>query len=339
MPFPKIISRLFENGGAGPKLRNDILPDNFEGSASSAVKLKTSRSLDGLLFDGSTDVIRFSVCETAADTKEKTVSVKNFKLTSGAVVLVKFTATSSVSPTLNVSGTGARDILFGGKPVGAGLLLAGRTYTMVYDGAAWNVVGDIYTQSGSVAEEMEALRLSMIGVPRYWRSTELPANHCWANGDFVSFEDWPELKKVYDAGGFTGLLMAWDADEETQAANLGQWRPDAANPSGLFVPNLSAQFFRNWAPGASTNAGCWAADTGRGLRGGINTNTGLAQMSTEPLGLFALASDGVAYSGNKTSELDSFIFDAATVWGEHAGAEFAPVHVWQSVILYLGRPA
>ena len=73
--------------------------------------------------------------------------------------------------------------------------------------------------------------------------------------------------------------------------------------------------------------------------GGGNTNTGLAQMSTEPLGLFALASDGVAYSGNKTSEPDSFIFDAATVWGEHAGAEFAPVHVWQPVVLYLGRPA
>ena len=102
---------------------------------------------------------------------------------------------------------------------------------------------------------------------------------------------------------------------------------------------VNQQIFRNWAPGASTNAGCWAADTGRGLRGGINTNTGLAQMSTEPLGLFALASDGVAYSGNKTSEPDSFIFDAATVWGEHAGAEFAPVHVWQPLCLYLGRPS
>lgn len=180
---------------------------------------------------------------------------------------------------------------------------------------------------------------SWIGVPRYWRSTNLPDNHCWANGDFVAFEDWPELEQVYNAGGFAGMLMAWNADSETQAANLGKWRPDAANPTGLYTPNLNGQFFRNWGPGASTNAGCWAADTGRGLRGGINTNTGLAQMSTEPLGPFALASDGVAYSGNKISEPDSFIFDAATVWGEHAGAEFAPVHVWQPLCLYLGRPA
>ena len=335
MPFPKILSRLFENGGAGPKLRNDILPDNFEGSASSAVKLKTSRSLDGLLFDGSADVIRFSVCETAAGIKEKVVSVENFKLTSGAVVLVKFTATSSVSPTLNVSGTGARDILFGDKPVGAGLLLAGRTYTMVYDGAAWNIVGDIYTQSGSVAEEMEALRLSMIGVPRYWRSTELPANHCWANGDFVSFEDWPELKKVYNAGGFTGLLMAWDADEETQAANLGQWRPDAANPSGLFVPNLSAQFFRNWTQGQTIDSGRLAgsvqADAFQGHRHGWLGDAAIT--SNE------LTANGGADKGNARQ--------LATIGDPTPGKngtprtadETRPVNIAQPAILYLGRPA
>ena len=335
MPFPKILSRLFENGGAGPKLRNDILPDNFEGSASSAVKLKTSRSLDGLLFDGSADVIRFSVCETAADIKEKVVSVENFKLTSGAVVLVKFTATSSVSPTLNVSGTGARDILFGDKPVGAGLLLAGRTYTMVYDGAAWNIVGDIYTQSGSVAEEMEALRLSMIGVPRYWRSTELPANHCWANGDFVSFEDWPELKKVYDAGGFTGLLMAWDADEETQAGNLGQWRPDAANPSGLFVPNLSAQFFRNWTQGQTIDSGRLAgsvqADAFQGHRHGWLGDAAIT--SNE------LTANGGADKGNARQ--------LATIGDPTPGKngtprtadETRPVNIAQPAFLYLGRPA
>ena len=336
MPFPKILSRLFENGGAGPKLRNDILPDNFEGSASSAVKLKTSRSLDGLLFDGSSDVNRFSVCETAADTKEKTVSVKNFKLTSGAVVLVKFTATSSVSPTLNVSGTGAKDILFGGKPVGAGLLLAGRTYTMVYDGAAWNIVGDIYTQSGSVAEEMEALRLSMIGVPRYWRSTELPADHCWANGDFVSFEDWPELKKVYDAGGFKGMLMAWDADEETQAANLGMWRPDAAKPTGLFTPNLSGQFFRNWGPDQSERpAGSWQEDTLQGHWHTITEDEGRKFTG------YTEGGDGPGWgAGYGNTYVQARAIIAADGYGlPRVAIETRPVNISQPACLYLGRPA
>lgn len=90
----------------------------------------------------------------------------------------------------------------------------------------------------------EALRLSFIGVPRYWRSTTLPANHVWANGDLVLFSDWPELKKVYDAGGFTGMLLAYNANAATIAANLGKWRPNAANPTGLYVPKLGDQFFR-----------------------------------------------------------------------------------------------
>ena len=87
---------------------------------------------------------------------------------------------------------------------------------------------------------------SMIGVPRYWRSTTLPANHVWANGDLVLFSDWPELKKVYDGGGFTGMLLAYNAISATIAANLGKWRPNAANPTGLYVPKLSDQFFRAW---------------------------------------------------------------------------------------------
>ncbi|WP_303878903.1 hypothetical protein, partial [Desulfovibrio piger] len=93
---------------------------------------------------------------------------------------------------------------------------------------------------------MEAWRKSWIGVPRYWRSTELPDNHCWANGDLIYFNDWPELKEIYEAGGFEGMLMGWDANVETQKANLGKWRPNAAIPTGLYTPALSGQFFRNW---------------------------------------------------------------------------------------------
>ncbi len=95
----------------------------------------------------------------------------------------------------------------------------------------------------------EALRLSFIGVPRYWRSTTLPANHVWANGNLVLFSDWPELKKVYDTGGFTGMLLAYNANAATIAANLGKWRPNAANPTGLYVPKLGEQFFRGWTGG------------------------------------------------------------------------------------------
>ena len=42
------------------------------------------------------------------------------------------------------------------------------------------------------------------------------------------------------------MLLAYNATSATIAANLGKWRPNAANPTGLYVPKLSDQFFRAW---------------------------------------------------------------------------------------------
>lgn len=310
MSFPGIIRRLFANNGAGPLLRGDIIPLNY------------------------------GTCSTAAGTAAKVVSLSGFKLQTGAEVTVRFTVTNTASnPTLNVNGTGAKPIRYLGAAVAAGYLAAGRIYRLLYDGSYWNIVGDIYIHAGSVSEEQEALRKSMIGVPRYWRSTTLPANHCWANGDFVSFADWPELKEVYDAGGFQGMLMAWDADEETQAANLGQWRPDAANPTGLFTPNLGGQFFRNWGPGAEAAAGIANTDTGRNITGNVNFNNLGVPYLYEAFYPLGGDNNGGEPSVSPKGWTSNFAFDASRVWKEHSGQEFAPVHVWQPAILYLGRAA
>ena len=125
---------------------------------------------------------------------------------------------------------------------GGGSLTANRTLTVKYGTGA----GTACQGNDARVTASEAFRLSMIGVPRYWRSTTLPAGHVWANGDLALFADWPELKKIYDAGGFAGMLLAYNANSATIAANLGKWRPNAANPTGLYVPNLSEQFFRGW---------------------------------------------------------------------------------------------
>ena len=188
---------------------------------------------------------------------------------------------------------------------------------------------------------MEAWRKSWIGVPRYWRSTELPDNHCWANGDLIYFNDWPELKEIYEAGGFEGMLMGWDADVETQKANLGKWRPNAAIPTGLYTPALSGQFFRNWCPaGAATAPGAWSPDSGRNLTGQVDYLLGTTSGGITS-GCFSETTQRppVAVAEGQTHHQIVLNFDAATVWGEHAGAEFVPPHVWQPAILYLGRPA
>ena len=134
---------------------------------------------------------------------------------------------------------------------GGGSLAANRTLTIKYG----TVAGTACQGNDIRVTATEAFRLSMIGVPRYWRSTTLPENHVWANGDLALFADWPELKKVYDGGGFSGMLLAYNADNTTIANNLGKWRPNAANPTGLYVPKLSEQFF----PSVDGHGDCWCA--------------------------------------------------------------------------------
>lgn len=172
-----------------------------------------------------------------------------------------------------------------------------------------------------------------IGVPRPWRSTTLPPNYCWANGDFVAFADWPELKAVYEAGGFGGMLLPWDADSSTQAANLGQWRPDAAEPAGLFTPNLTGQFLRCWGPGAEEEAGAWVTDTGRNATGTIGSLDSYAA----PTGVFYGEGNSGCAVGSTARNVKKM--DLARQWAEHAGTEFAPQHIWQPIIIYLGQPA
>ena len=179
------------------------------------------------------------------------------------------------------------------------------------------------------------LGIDWIGVPRYWRSTTLPANHCWANGDFVSFADWPELKAVYDAGGFEGMLLPWNASSETKAANLGKWRPDAANPTGLYTPNLGGQFFRNWGQGESKNAGAWGRDEIRNIRG--TGGSFKAVSSYDFSGAIKLDSTTGGSHDADGKGPSSFLFDASLV--VPTGPQNVPQHVWQPVCLYLGRPA
>ena len=309
-------------------------------------KLLTARTIDGISFDGGGDLSRYALCSTAGATVAKTVTVSNFLLKVGAVVVVKFANTNTAaSPTLNVSGTGAKGIFFGGAAIGAGAVIAGRTYTLVYDGVGWELVGDLYAQQVSdLIAELDFLRKLKIGAPRYHCSTTLPDRHAWINGDFIAFEDAPEFGEKYEAGGFDGMVMPWDADEEHQAAHLGQFRPDSANPTGLFLPVDGGQFFRNWGPGGDNPAGSWASDAMRALTGMASFARGSgggAILMDDAEGVFHVDRNGIsiqAYTGSSTNfPLSRLFFDSSR--NTPTGPENVPPHIWQPVILYLGRPA
>ena len=182
-------------------------------------------------------------------------------------------------------------------------------------------IGEDGTLSVKSSDLLEGWRKSWIGVPRYWRSTVLPDDHCWA-----------ELHAVYEAGGLEGMLLGWDATEEEQAANLGKWRPDSSIPTGLYTPALSGQFFRNWTPGIDEGAGQWHRDEIRNITGTVDTGTGIFGAT----GAFSVVESGKEQTSAGSYNSD-FKFDASFV--VPTGPQNVPPHVWQPVILYLGRPA
>lgn len=103
----------------------------------------TSPKIDGVALSASGSTTHYGVCSTAAATAAKTVDIPGFSLVVGAKITVKFTYANSVaSPTLNVSGTGAKPMYrYGTTAMSTGTTtngwVAGAVQTLVYDGTGW----------------------------------------------------------------------------------------------------------------------------------------------------------------------------------------------------------
>lgn len=138
-----------------------------------------------------------------------------------------------------IAGTG----LTGGGPLSADVTLAAKLTDSV--SLADSTTAASAKAVKAVYDRLEALRVSFLGVPRYWRSTTLPAGHVWANGDLALFSDWPELENLYRSGGLEGMLLSYDVPPSTIAQYCGRWRLNASSPTGLYVPNLSERFINS----------------------------------------------------------------------------------------------
>ena len=111
--------------------------------------------------------------------------------------------------------------------------------------AIMSLVSGVTDPLSKTLATLEAIRKSWIGAPRYHRSTVLPPDYAWVNGDLILFEDRPEFEEVYLAGGFEGMLLEVNATSEQIAANLGKFRKHP-NGLGLYLPSCGEQFFRAW---------------------------------------------------------------------------------------------
>lgn len=187
------------------------------------------------------------------------------------------------------------------------------------------------------SSELERLRLLKIGCPMYWRSTTLPENFAWVNGDLILFEDRPEFEEVYLAGGFEGMLLEANATSEQIAANLGKFRKHP-NGLGLYLPSCGEQFFRAWGQGAGREAGSAQGDAARNISANapyLSTN----QIGAQAEGAFSWHTliGPLTLITYETEASGGLSFESSRV--VPTAEENRPVNVALPVCIYLGLPA
>ena len=87
----------------------------------------------------------YGECSTEAATAIKTVACDGYQLLTGNHIDVKFAVTNTAAVAdlqLNINNTGAKSIKYqDGNLLTPGMLAAGRTYTFVYDGTCYQLIG------------------------------------------------------------------------------------------------------------------------------------------------------------------------------------------------------
>ena len=145
--------------------KNYAREDHVHKLPESVGKLSTKRTIDGVQFDGEDNIHHYGACSTAAGTAAKTVALSGFVLATGAEVTVRFTVTNTASsPTLNINGTGAKPIQYRNAAISAGDLAANRVYKFVYDGGAWELVGDINIDTNTTYAAATTSNLGLVKV-------------------------------------------------------------------------------------------------------------------------------------------------------------------------------
>ena len=187
---------------------------------------------------------------------------------------------------------------------------------------------------------LESWRQAMIGTPMPMASTTLPPGFMWADGSFASFATYPELKAKYDAGGFAGMLLAYDAQEADISAYPGKFKPDSANPTGLFVPRLNGLFARYCS---TEGAGAYNKPGLPNITGGwsnFNLLRPASNVSNYTGAFSANAVAAVPVQGGSYWGWDGLSFNASrssAIYG--ASATVTPESANLPAALYLGKPA
>lgn len=80
------------------------------------------------------------VCNTATGTAAKTATISGVIIGKGSVFAIQFTYDVDSSATLNINGSGAKNMLHRNAALGAGQILGGDTVTFISDGISYHVL-------------------------------------------------------------------------------------------------------------------------------------------------------------------------------------------------------
>jgi hypothetical protein len=136
----------------------------WEGSAS-ADTLTTARSINGVKFNGSSDIYNYATSSTEAATASKeallSTAGNEFVFATGSTINLKFTNTNTASnPTVTIKNStgattyGSATALKESDGSTDATLIAGTQYTFVYDGSAFCKVGGIDYVSNSDIDDL-----------------------------------------------------------------------------------------------------------------------------------------------------------------------------------------
>ena len=195
---------------------------------------------------------------------------------------------------------------------------------------------------------VETFRKSLIGCLIPTTMATLPSCLGIPDGSLFLFEDYPELKEKYDAGGFNGMLLESTATSEEKDAWRGKW---IKHPQGLglYAPRLQGLFLRN-ATIQAEDGGKYNAPGLPNVVGSVKLqpdDNAFSQGKVTALPLTSGALDATWGGYGHTSDIGFFPYNisgisvdaskASSVYG--SSDTVMPASADMAVGLYLGRPA
>lgn len=159
----------------------------------------STRYLEGMGVNGTSDVHFVCGCFSPSSNQNKTVSKPGFELKDGARLIVSFrNGNTAANPTLDVNGTGAKPIYYKGAAIPTKYIYDGVILELVYiisSGVGrWYVVGDLtQTQADSLQDQINMLSVQS-GAKVLWTGGLFPGGtiefdipqECFHNGGIVS---------------------------------------------------------------------------------------------------------------------------------------------------------